>query len=82
MIKYVCMLNSWIETHDEILGVGKMERDMKGVGFSYNSLRFSLHEEWYFDSGFTRLITGGKKLREGHKVLFQQLCNFWWWIKR
>lgn len=32
------MLNYKSETIDEILGVGKMARNMKGVGFNYDSL--------------------------------------------
>lgn len=35
---HVRMLNSKIETLDEILGVGKMSRDPKGIGYSYESL--------------------------------------------
>lgn len=38
MTKLVRMLNSGTENLDEILGVDKMERNINGVGFNYDSL--------------------------------------------
>lgn len=37
MTKFVSMLNPGIETLDEILGVGKISRDVKGIGYTYES---------------------------------------------
>lgn len=38
MIKSLCMLIYGFETLDQILGVGKTLRDMKGIRFDYSSL--------------------------------------------
>lgn len=38
MTKSFCMLNCGSEILDEILGVGKMDRDMKGIDFYYCSM--------------------------------------------
>lgn len=38
MTKYICMLNHGSETLDEILEFGKSSRDLKGIGFEYDSL--------------------------------------------
>lgn len=38
MKKYVCMLNNGSNMLYEILEVGKMSRNMKGIGFDYNSM--------------------------------------------
>lgn len=37
MTNYTRMLNSRIETLEEILGVGKMSKDVKGIGYNYES---------------------------------------------
>lgn len=38
MIKSVLMLNRGFDILGEILEVGKVDRDMKGVGFNYSSM--------------------------------------------
>ncbi|XP_058784316.1 uncharacterized protein LOC131659095 [Vicia villosa] len=73
MSKSIRMLNNGTDSLEEILQVGQKAGDMSGIGFvayaliAQTSLRVSAKEEWYFDSGCSKHMTGIKNLLEDIK---------------
>jgi hypothetical protein len=67
------------------VGAGKKEWKPKSenVGLiAHTSLRASSREDWYFDSGCSRHMTGVEKIFEGSKGIYILLCDFWRWSQR